>query len=274
MPTPATRATRTSTSATSSSSPRWSSRPAGTPTRRRMTTPRSTPSSRPCGERSLLVGGGGLVAGVALFYVLGGRNVIRRHRSALARATRDGMTDLPNQRAFHDELPHAISAAARYDEPLALVMLDIDDFKFLNDRYGHPHGDAVIQRVAQILSDRRPSDRAYRVGGDEFAAVLPHTDREGVYALTRRTGAPVRGRRSQGEHRPRVATPAASPPPTACAARPMRPSTRPSGAAGTRSSTTRRSARPSPSRPPTRRRPSGACSTSAASTSTSSRSGT
>jgi diguanylate cyclase (GGDEF)-like protein len=136
----------------------------------------------------LLVGGGGLVAGVALFYVLGGRNVIRRHRSALARATRDGMTDLPNQRAFHDELPHAISAAARYDEPLALVMLDIDDFKFLNDRYGHPHGDAVIQRVAQILSDRRPSDRAYRVGGDEFAAVLPHTDREGVYALTRRLG--------------------------------------------------------------------------------------
>ena len=117
-----------------------------------------------------LVGGGGLVAGVALFYVLGGRNVIRRHRSALARATRDGMTDLPNQRAFHDELPHAIAAAARYDEPLALVMLDIDDFKFLNDRYGHPHGDAVIQRVAQILSDRRPSDRAYRVGGDEFAA--------------------------------------------------------------------------------------------------------
>ena len=98
------------------------------------------------------------------------------------------MTDLPNQRAFHDELPHAISAAARYDEPLALVMLDIDDFKFLNDRYGHPHGDAVIQRVAQILSDRRPSDRAYRVGGDEFAAVLPHTDREGVYALTRRLG--------------------------------------------------------------------------------------
>ena len=70
-----------------------------------MTTPRSTPSSRPCGGRCSLVGGGGLVAGVALFYVLGGRNVIRRHRSALARATRDGMTDLPNQRAFHDELP-------------------------------------------------------------------------------------------------------------------------------------------------------------------------
>jgi diguanylate cyclase (GGDEF)-like protein len=134
----------------------------------------------------LLVGAGGLFAGVALFYILGGRNIIRRHRNALARATRDGMTDLPNQRAFYDELPQAIASAARFDKLLALVVFDIDDFKFLNDRFGHPHGDAVITRVAQILSDRRPSDRAYRVGGDEFAAILPHTDRGGAEALMRR----------------------------------------------------------------------------------------
>jgi diguanylate cyclase (GGDEF)-like protein len=134
----------------------------------------------------ILVGGGGLLVGVLLFYLVGGRTVIRRHRMALARATRDGMTDLPNQRAFYDELPQAISSAARYDEPLALVVLDIDDFKFLNDRYGHPHGDAVIKRVAEVLNDRRPSDRAYRIGGDEFAAVLPHADRVGVQALMRR----------------------------------------------------------------------------------------
>lgn len=134
----------------------------------------------------LLVGGGGLLVGAVLFYLVGGRALISRHRTALARAMRDGMTDLPNQRAFSDELPSAILSARRYDEPLALAVVDIDDFKYLNDRYGHLHGDAVIKRVAEVLRNRRPSDRAYRVGGDEFAAILPHTDREGVHALMRR----------------------------------------------------------------------------------------
>jgi diguanylate cyclase (GGDEF)-like protein len=134
----------------------------------------------------LLVGAGGVFAGGVLFYLLGGRAVISRHRRALQRATRDGMTDLPNQRAFSDELPEAISSASRHQEPLALAVFDIDDFKYLNDRYGHLHGDAVIKRVADALRDRRPSDRAYRVGGDEFAAILPHTDRDGVSALMRR----------------------------------------------------------------------------------------
>jgi diguanylate cyclase (GGDEF)-like protein len=131
----------------------------------------------------LLVGAGGVLAGGILFYLLGGRAVISRHRRALERATRDGMTDLPNQRAFSDELPEAVSSADRSGEPLALALFDIDDFKYLNDRYGHPHGDAVIERVADVLRDRRANDLAYRVGGDEFAVILPRTDREGVATL-------------------------------------------------------------------------------------------
>jgi len=134
----------------------------------------------------LLVGAGGVLAGGILFYVLGGRAVISRHRRALERATRDGMTDLPNQRAFSDDLPEAVSSAGRSGELLALALFDIDDFKYLNDRYGHPHGDAVIERVADVLRDCRASDLAYRVGGDEFAVILPRTDREGVAALTAR----------------------------------------------------------------------------------------
>ncbi len=136
----------------------------------------------------LLVGLLALLGGSAVFYLVGGRVLLRDHRRALQRATRDGLTDLPNQRAFQDELPQAVAAAARYQDPLALALLDVDDFKFVNDRYGHPHGDAVLRRVARVLREARPGDRPYRIGGDEFALLLAHTDSEGARTLARRLG--------------------------------------------------------------------------------------
>jgi diguanylate cyclase (GGDEF)-like protein len=120
-----------------------------------------------------LLGGG-------IFYFVGGRALMRSHRRALVRATRDGLTDLPNQRAFYDDLPHAVASATRADHPLALVLIDLDDFRFLNDRYGHVHGDSVLKLVAETLEEGRSADRAYRVGGDEFALLLPHTDSDGA----------------------------------------------------------------------------------------------
>ena len=134
----------------------------------------------------LLVGLLALFGGGAVFYLVGGRVLLRDHRRALQRATRDGLTDLPNQRAFQDELPQAVAAAARYQDPLALAVLDVDDFKFINDRHGHPHGDAVLMAVAKILREARPGDRPYRVGGDEFALLLAHTDSDGARTLARR----------------------------------------------------------------------------------------
>jgi diguanylate cyclase (GGDEF)-like protein len=134
----------------------------------------------------LLVGLLALFGGGAVFYVVGGRALMRDHRRALQRATRDGLTDLPNQRAFQDELPQAVASAARYQDPLALVALDVDDFKFINDRRGHPHGDAVLRRVAEVLREARPGDRPYRIGGDEFALLLAHTDSDGARTLARR----------------------------------------------------------------------------------------
>jgi diguanylate cyclase (GGDEF)-like protein len=131
------------------------------------------------GVLTLLVGG-------VVFYLVGGRALMRSHRSALQRATLDGLTDLPNQRAFHDELSQAVASAARHRVPLALVVLDLDDFKHLNDRHGHPHGDALLCRVAAVLRAGRSGDRAYRIGGDEFALLLPHTDSEGARTLARR----------------------------------------------------------------------------------------
>jgi diguanylate cyclase (GGDEF)-like protein len=134
----------------------------------------------------LLVGLLALFGGGAVFYVVGGRALMRDHRRALQRATRDGLTDLPNQRAFQDELPQAVASAARYQDPLALAVLDVDDFKFINDRRGHPHGDAVLRRVAEVLREARPGDRPYRIGGDEFALLLAHTDSDGARTLARR----------------------------------------------------------------------------------------
>jgi diguanylate cyclase (GGDEF)-like protein len=134
----------------------------------------------------LLVGLLALFGGGAVFYLVGGRVLLRDHRRALQRATRDGLTDLPNQRAFQDELPQAVAASTRYQDPLALAVLDVDDFKFINDRHGHPHGDAVLMAVAKILLEARPGDRPYRVGGDEFALLLAHTDSDGARTLARR----------------------------------------------------------------------------------------
>ncbi|HWB21390.1 MAG TPA: EAL domain-containing protein [Gaiellaceae bacterium] len=133
-----------------------------------------------------LIGLVALFAGAVVFYLVGGRSLLRDHQLALERATRDGLTDLPNQRAFHDEFDAAVTSALRYRGGLALAVFDIDDFKFLNDRHGHPHGDHILKRVAGVLRDGRPSDRAYRIGGDEFAVLLPQTDAEGARVLAQR----------------------------------------------------------------------------------------
>jgi len=133
-----------------------------------------------------LLGLAALIVGGTVFYLVGGRALIRAHRGALQRATLDGLTDLPNQRAFQDEYPQAVATATRHQVPLALAVLDVDDFKFLNDRHGHPQGDALLRRIAAVLRAGRSGDRAYRIGGDEFALLLPHTDAEGARIVARR----------------------------------------------------------------------------------------
>jgi diguanylate cyclase (GGDEF)-like protein len=128
----------------------------------------------------------GMLGGCAAFYVLGGRSLLQSHRRARRRATLDGLTDLGNQRAFHDELHRAVAVAERTGEPLALALMDIDDFRFLNERHGHAHGDELLLRVAGALRQARASDRAFRVGGDEFALILSSTGAAGARHALRR----------------------------------------------------------------------------------------
>jgi diguanylate cyclase (GGDEF)-like protein len=134
----------------------------------------------------IAIGALAFVFGIGLFYLCGGRSLMRTHRDALARATSDPLTGLPNQRAFDSELVQSVNAAERYGTPLGLAVVDVDEFKLINDRHGHPHGDAVLMRLAEVLSTFRSADRPYRVGGDEFALLMPNTDAGGVGIVARR----------------------------------------------------------------------------------------
>lgn len=86
----------------------------------------------------------------------------------------DGLTELYNARHFHVILDQELSRAARYRRPLSLIILDLDDFKRINDNYGHAEGDLVLQVLSGIIqSCLRGGDTAYRYGGEEFAVLMP-----------------------------------------------------------------------------------------------------
>ncbi len=93
-----------------------------------------------------------------------------------AQALTDALTGLANRRAFDDRLATELSRARRHGHPVVLALLDIDRFKELNDRHGHPEGDRALARVAQVLRDGvRAEDHVARLAGDEYAVVLPAT---------------------------------------------------------------------------------------------------
>jgi diguanylate cyclase (GGDEF)-like protein len=99
----------------------------------------------------------------------------------------DGLTGCLNQRSFYERLDDEVARAIRYHQPLALMMVDIDDFKSVNDTFGHPHGDAVLARVGETARQEcRAPDVIGRVGGDEFAIVVPQTSAAGAERLARR----------------------------------------------------------------------------------------
>jgi len=101
----------------------------------------------------------------------------RKLEESEALADRDALTPLLNRRAFLRELARVRTFSQRYGAPASLVYFDLDDLKSVNDRFGHPAGDAVLQAVAErLVANVRESDVVGRMGGDEFAVILAQAD--------------------------------------------------------------------------------------------------
>src|SRR6266511_3691297 len=111
----------------------------------------------------------------------------RRFREARQLADLDALTGLHNRRFFHETLARECARAHRYERKLSLIVFDLDDFKDINDRIGHLAGDAVLSEAAERVRDVvRTADIACRVGGEEFAVILPESSLEDADQLYRR----------------------------------------------------------------------------------------
>ncbi len=129
---------------------------------------------------------GTLVVAAGLVLAMRGRVELLIARLYDAART-DPLTQLPNRRGFREQLDLELERARRGGAPMAVVVGDVDHFKEVNDRSGHHVGDAALQRVAQLLDDgKRVIDLAARVGGEEFALILPDTDASGAFVVAER----------------------------------------------------------------------------------------
>lgn len=129
-----------------------------------------------------------LAAAVALAWALA-RTLTRLHRRVAAQAVTDPLTGLWNRRHMAETLEREVLRASRFGHPISLIILDVDDFKKINDREGHLQGDLVLEAVGEVVREAtRAIDVAARYGGDELAIILVETDREGALTVGERLG--------------------------------------------------------------------------------------
>ena len=100
-------------------------------------------------------------------------------------ATMDSLTGVANRRKFDDFLRTQFGLSKRHNEPLSIIMIDVDHFKAFNDNYGHQAGDECLKQVAAALKNgvHRPTDLVARYGGEEFVVVMPETDKDGAFHI-------------------------------------------------------------------------------------------
>lgn len=143
--------------------------------------------SRPGVDQSLVL----INRGLALFSIWSVAAVLACHFSSLAKlsrqATMDQVTGLFNRHCFFAEGAQSVNNWRRYHTPLSLILFDLDDFKQINDKYGHETGDKVLQRIAVICRGCvRDTDIPARIGGEEFAILMPSTTVNGAHVIATR----------------------------------------------------------------------------------------
>ncbi len=145
--------------------------------------------------RVYLTSGDRVQLGGLHFKFLHGRDVEQAYYEAVySLVTQDGLTEVYNRRTFDEELEREVARCQRHRRPLSLIMLDVDDFKLVNDQCGHLCGDFVLKGlVALIRGLLRREQVLARVGGDEFAILNPETDRSGSAVLAEKLRAKIDG---------------------------------------------------------------------------------
>lgn len=110
-------------------------------------------------------------------------------------ANADGLTGLANRRIIDKYLEKETARSIRSDHPIAVIMIDLDNFKLYNDNYGHIAGDSCLKKVSKVLKNsvRRPEDLVGRYGGEEFCVILPNTDMNGASFVAERIRSDVEG---------------------------------------------------------------------------------
>ncbi len=146
----------------------------------------------PVRARSLVLGASmiavsAFILGVTLIVLRPLIAALLNEQRLLERARYDSLTGLLNQGEMHGELAGELERARRYRRPLSLIMFDVDHFKQVNDRFGHPAGDEVLRAIGALCQSlSRNSDAWARYGGEEFLAILPETDSRAAHHLAER----------------------------------------------------------------------------------------
>jgi diguanylate cyclase (GGDEF)-like protein len=128
---------------------------------------------------------------------------VELHFQVRRQAVTDELTGLSNHGSFQDLLSAEVEQVRRYHHQVGLIMLDLDNFKSVNDTYGHQQGDVVLRHVALALRDTsRDADSPARYGGEEMALILPHTDLDGSYVIAERLRTAIESLRIPGPDGP------------------------------------------------------------------------